>query len=298
MKPINKVWKNGKISKLAITKFNFTQALNYGAAVFEGIRFYETENGPAIFRLEEHLNRFMYSSSVLGMRLKFNKDNLKKAIIELVQLSKLKSGYIRPVAYYEQFKAGASTLNTQVDMLIFIWPWDDQKKQSPVKLKISKDIKLENKITDFKTKLTSYHVSGGVGFLEVQKHGYDLPLYLDKNGYITESVISNIFIFKKNTLYTPKLGNMLAGVTRDSIMSMAKDAGYKMVAKGLKPEFLIDADEIFITGDGIELLPVVKVDDYFFNLTEKWPKTSKLQDYYKQTVNNSESKYHVWLTLV
>lgn len=296
MKPINKVWRNGQISTLAKTKFDFNQALNYGAAVFEGMRFYETDNGPAIFRLDEHLNRFMYSASNLGMRLKFNKDNLKKAIIDLVKLSKLTSGYIRPVAYYDQFKAGANTLNTQVDMLIFVWPWDDHKKQAAVKLKIAKDLRIDAKRVDFKSKITGYYANGIVGFLEVQKHDYDLPLFLDKNGYITESTISNIFIFKKNILYTPKLGNVLSGVTRDSIISIAKDTGFKVVAKSLKPEFIEDADEVFITGDGMELLPVMKVDKYFDNVALVWPKTTKLQDAYYQMVHTSESKYSGWLT--
>lgn len=296
MKPINKVWKNGKITTLDKTKFGFNQALNYGAAVYEGIRFYNTPKGSAVFRLDEHLNRFMYSSSTLGMRLKYNKDNLKKAIIELVKSAKIKSGYIRPIAYYSEFKMGINILNTQVDMLIFIWPWDDSKKQSPVKLKISKYLRLDPKTVDFKAKIAGYYVNGILGFLEVQKYGYDLPLFLDKNGYITESAISNIFIIKKNALYTPKLGNILSGVTRDSIMAIAKDAGFKVIAKDIKPEFLRDADEVFLTGTGIEMLPVIKVDKYFTSKQKKWPQINKLQNYYHQVATGSVSKYDQWLT--
>ncbi|MDD5290078.1 MAG: branched-chain amino acid transaminase [Patescibacteria group bacterium] len=299
MKPINKIWLNGKIVPLEKASFlNFHQGLNYGACVYEGIRFYKTKKGSAIFRLKAHLDRFFYSASVLNMDLGVTKNNFAKAIINLIRVNKATSGYIRPIAFYSEPKMGINIVGAKLTVMVLIWPWQDSLQKKSVKMKIVKIKRLDPATVDLKAKISGYYANGLLGFLEARRAGFDEPLFLDVKGFVAEGAVNNIFIIKNNILYTPKLKNILGGITRDSIIQIARDLKIKVYEKNIRPDFMRQADDIFLTGTGIELEYVTKIDRYFSKNSAPSPVFNALQEQYRKVVTGSVDKYKNWLTLI
>jgi branched-chain amino acid aminotransferase len=299
MNPAKKIWLNGKISSLdKAVSFSFHQGLNYGACVYDGIRFYNTAKGPMIFRLDEHIGRFIYSSSVLRMNLGANKKELIKAVKDTIKANRLSSGYVRPMAYYSEPKMGINILGADLTTVTYVWPWRDVIKEKRVTMKIVKKRRLDGDTVDLNAKISGYYANGLLGFIEARESGFDEPLFLDKNGYIAEGAVNNIFIVKGKCLYTPKSGNILGGITRDTIIKIAPDLGLKVCEKNIKPEFLRTADEIFLTGTGIELERVVKISGYFSLRKDRGSVVPMLEDHYRKIVHGEIKKYKKWLTPV
>jgi branched-chain amino acid aminotransferase len=296
MKPSPNIWINGRIAPISKSKIlSFHQGLNYGACVYEGIRCYRTNQGTSVLRLKEHLDRFFYSASVLSMKLGFTKAQVGQIIRDLIKKNKITSGYIRPIAFYSEPKMGINILNSEVTFLILTWPWDDTKLVDATTLSITKYRRLSPSSIDIKAKISGYYANGLLGFIDAKKAGFDLPLFLDEKGYLTESAISNIFIVKEKTLYTPTTRNILSGITRDTVISITKDLKLKVVEKDMKPEFLKNADEVFMTGTGIQLQAVKEIKGYF--LLEKNPAiTDSINEYYKKISKGEVAKYRKWLT--
>lgn len=297
MKPTNKIWIEGKIKPIEKANlFSFHQGLNYGACIYDGIRFYKNEGKSVIFRLNDHLERFFYSASVLEMNLGIDKKKLEKAIIEVVKANKLNSGYVRPMAFYSEPKMGINILGAKVTVVIFVWPWRDETEEKTVKMKIVTKRRLDPRTVDLKAKIGGYYANGLLGFIEARKNGFDEPLFLDLRGFITEGAVNNIFIVKKGVIYTPKLGNILGGITRASIIQIARDNGFKIVEKNIRPDFLRKADEVFLTGTGIELKRVIKIDNYFSQAKITNSVFAVLQNEYKKVARGEVRKYKNWLT--
>ena len=264
MKPLNKIWINGKIvdlNRLNIPFFN--QGLNYGACVYEGIRFYKTNDGSAIFRLHEHIKRFLYSASVLNMKLNLGEAGLIDGIRAVIKASKLKAGYIRPMAFYSESKMGINIFNSNVTVAILIWSWNQEIVSKEVTMKVSKYKRLDPDSVDLKAKISGYYVNGLLGLIEARKDKYDEPLFLDGDGYLAEGAINNIFLVKDKNLYTPKPSNILGGITRDTIILISQDLGFRVLEKDILPKELNKADEVFLTGTGIEIKIVKKIKDFF-----------------------------------
>jgi branched-chain amino acid aminotransferase len=296
MKPANKIWINGKIAPLAKASFlNFHQGLNYGACVYEGIRFYNTANGPAIFRLKEHVDRFFYSASVLDMDLGLNKKEFREVVKNVAKANKLSSGYIRPMAFYSEPKMGINIIGAELTVAIFVWPWKDVLKEKSVRMKIVKLRRLNPATVDLKAKISGYYANGMLGFIEAKKDGFDEPLFLDAKGFLAEGAVNNIFIVKGETLYTPKPDNILGGITRDSIIKIARDIGIKVHEKNIRPEFICDADEVFLTGTGIELERVIQVQRCFSQKKAAKDTFTKLRDHYRKTIMGNTKKNKTWL---
>ena len=297
MKPLNNIWLNGKITHLKKASFlNFHQGLNYGACVYDGIRFYRTQNGSIIFRLGEHLNRFFYSASVLDMNLGITKKGLGEAIKNLVRANKLTSGYIRPMAFYSEPKMGINIIGAKLTIAVFVWPWRDNLKEKPVKMKIVKMRRLAPSTVDLKAKIGGYYANGLLGFIEARRGGFDEPLFLDVRGFVAEGAVNNIFVVKNKKLYTPRVENILGGITRDTIIRIACDMGMKVYEKNIRPNFLRQADEIFLTGTGIELRRVTKIQGYFLQHQAPQPVFAGLQNQYRKIVAGKISKYKSFLT--
>lgn len=296
MKPSPNIWINGKIAPASKAKiFSFHQGLNYGACVYEGIRCYKTDQDVAVFRLKEHLDRFFYSASVLSMNLGFTKSQVEQAILDLIKKNKITSGYIRPIAFYSEPKMGINILNSEVTFLILTWPWNDTKPIDATTLSITKYRRLSPASVDIKAKIGGYYANGLLGFIDAKKAGFEQPLFLDERGYLTEGAISNIFIVKGKTLYTPTTRNILSGITRDTVISITKDLKLKVIEKDMKPEFLKNADEVFMTGTGIQLQSVKEIKDYF-KLKSASSVADSINEYYKKISKGEVPKYKKWLT--
>lgn len=299
MKPLNKIWIDGKVvdlNRLNIPFFN--QGLNYGACVYEGIRFYETNNGPAIFRLQEHLKRFLYSASVLNMKLNLKEATLTNGIRAIIKANKLRAGYIRPMAFYSESKMGINIFDSTITVIILVWPWRQEAVSKEVTMQVSKYKRLDPDSVDLKAKISGYYANGLLGLIEARNGGYDEPLFLDKNGHLAEGAVNNIFLVKGKNLYTPKPNNILGGITRDTIISITKDLGLKVSEKDILQKEFKKVDEVFLTGTGIEIKIVKKIKNLFLKKSYASPTSNKIAEYYRTIVQGKIAKYKKWLTYV
>ncbi|MBD3252229.1 branched-chain amino acid transaminase [Candidatus Pacearchaeota archaeon] len=283
-------WENAKIHIL-------THSLHYGSGVFEGIRFYESEKGPAVFRLKEHVNRLFHSASVFDMKIKYSKGEIENIILELIRKNNLKSGYIRPLIYFGYGKMGLALKGAPVNIAIAVWPWGAYLGERPIKIKTSSFMRLHPESTIQSAKISGNYMNSILATEEVKKQGYDEALLLDCKGKIAEGPGENIFIVKNNKLITPSVGNILPGITRDSIIKIAFDSGINVEEKEISKEEMLVADEAFFTGTAAEITAIESVDDVFLKKSFG-PVTKKLRDIYLNVVQGKNSRYEDWLKVV
>ena len=298
MKETNYIWMDGKIIPWADAKIHvLTHSLHYGSAVFEGLRFYEAEEGPAIFRLKEHTTRLFYSADTIKLRIPFSEDEINSAIIETVKVNEIKTGYIRPLAFFGYGKMGLRPTGSPVNLSIAVWPWDSYLGANPINVKISPYIRIHPQSTSMDAKITGNYVNSTFAGVDAISNGYEEALLLDFEGNVAEGPGENIFIVKNDIIYTPPKGKILAGITRDSIMTIAEDFGYSVQEKVLKPEDVYDADEAFFTGTAAEVTAIASLDDHPMKF-QTGPITKKLSDTFLSIVKGLNEKYKNWLTIV
>ncbi len=283
-------WKKAKIHVLAHT-------LHYGAGVFEGIRCYETAQGPAVFKLKEHIDRLYYSAGTLKMKIPFSKEEFTEAVKETIRKNSLKAGYIRPICFFGYGKMGLNPEGAPVNCSIAVWPWGKYLGEGAVKVKTSKYIRIHPKSTHADAKICGHYVNSIFASVEVKDKGYDEALLLDYKGNAAEGPGENLFIVKDGKLLTPPLGTILKGITRASIMQLAKDEGIKVEEKTLTLEDVYNAQEAFFTGTAAEVTPIGSLDDKKIGKAPG-PITSKLKDLYMDIVHGKNEKYKNWLTYV
>ena len=289
---------DGKIIPWADAKIHvLTHSLHYGSAVFEGLRFYEAEEGPAIFRLKEHTTRLFYSADTIKLRIPFSEDEINSAIIETVKVNEIKTGYIRPLAFFGYGKMGLRPTGSPVNLSIAVWPWDSYLGANPINVKISPYIRIHPQSTSMDAKITGNYVKSTFAGVDAISNGYEEALLLDFEGNVAEGPGENIFIVKNDIIYTPPKGKILAGITRDSIMTIAEDFGYSVQEKVLKPEDVYDADEAFFTGTAAEVTAIASLDDHPMKF-QTGPITKKLSDTFLSIVKGLNEKYKNWLTIV
>ena len=289
---------DGKIIPWADAKIHvLTHSLHYGSAVFEGLRFYETEEGPAIFRLKEHTTRLFYSADTIKLRIPFSEDEINSAIIETVKVNEIKTGYIRPLAFFGYGKMGLRPTGSPVNLSIAVWPWDSYLGANPINVKISPYIRIHPQSTSMDAKITGNYVNSTFAGVDAISNGYEEALLLDFEGNVAEGPGENIFIVKNDIVYTPPKGKILAGITRDSIITIAEDFGYSVQEKVLKPEDVYDADEAFFTGTAAEVTAIASLDDHPMKF-QTGPITKKLSDTFLSIVKGLNEKYKNWLTIV
>jgi len=295
----SKIWMDGKFVAWEKAQIHvLTHTLHYGGGVFEGIRFYETSKGPAIFRLKEHIDRLFYSASKLDMKVPYTKKDLSEAIIQLVKLNKIKGGYIRPLIYFGYGKMGLDPRNCVVNVAIALWPWGAYLGDKPVKVKISRFMRIHPATTYADAKICGHYVNSIIASLEVHKKGYDEALLMDYKGYLAEGPGENVFIVKKGTLLTPKLGRVLAGITRKSIMQIAKDLKIPVKEKNISKKELLQADEAFYTGTAAEVSPISKINNKKIGKPTVGPITKELKEIFTQAIHGKIPKYTKWLTFI
>jgi branched-chain amino acid aminotransferase len=298
MQKAKKIWFNGRFLDWEKAKIHLlTHSLHYGSAVFEGIRCYQTEKGPAVFRLPEHLERFFFSAKSISMKTPFSKEEIKEAILKTIKINRLKECYIRPIAWFAK-GMGLHTKGIPVQVAIATWPWKAYLGEKPIKVKISKFIRIHPESTISDAKISGNYINSILASQEAKKAGFDEALLLDYQGYLAEGPGENIFIAKDNQLFTPERGSILPGITRDSIIKIARDLGIKVIEKKITPEELKLADEAFFVGTAVEVCPIKRVDNILVNKGKVGEITKKIRDFYQKIVRGKEKKYLKWLTFV
>ena len=295
----NVLWFDGKfVSDKEASVSVMSHTLHYGSGVFEGVRAYSTDNGPAIFRLEDHTKRFFNSARLLGMELPFDEETLNRAQKEVISRNKFSSAYIRPVAFYSDHALGVYPKDKNVvRVVIAAWEWENY-------FNIADDAGMDVVTSTFKrqsvssvltkAKVNGYYVNSMLALQEAKAKGYQEAVLFDANGFIAEGSSANIFLVKDGVLYTPTDANILPGITRASVIQLAGDFGLQVIEKNLTRDELYLADEFFFTGTAAEVSPVGTVDGLNVGSGKVGSITAKIRDAYHQTVQGKNKKYLGW----
>jgi len=293
------IWMDGKLVPWKDAKIHVvSHTLHYGDGVFEGIRCYETEQGPAIFKLKEHIDRLYYSADCLKMKIPFSKEEFINAVKETVKANNLKSGYIRPLIIYGYGKMGVNPEGAPVNCSISVWPWGKYLGEGAIRVKTSKYCRIHPKSTYMGAKICGHYANSILASIEVKDAGYDEALLLDYKGDVAEGPGENLFIAKDGKLITPSLGTILTGITRASVIQLAKDNGIEVEEKTLKLEEVYNADEALFTGTAAEVTSIGSLDDKKIGNGEIGPITAKLKNIFMDIVHGKNEKYKDWLTYV
>ena len=292
------IWMDGKLTHWKDAKVHvLTHSLHYGSGVFEGIRYYSTDNGSAVFRLSDHISRLFNSANTINMRIPFSEEEIVAAVIETVGINEIKSGYIRPIAFFGYGKVGLKPEGAPVNLSIAVWPWETYLGAYPVKIKTSSFIKIHQKSSSTESKITGNYINSILASIEATSSGYDEALLLDSAGKIAEGPGENIFIVRNGALYTPPIGNILPGITRDTVITLAGDADYEVYETPLTLEDIYDADEAFFTGTAAEITSIAKVDNVALK-NSNGTVTIKIRETYLDVVQGKNSDYEKWLSFV
>ena len=299
-----KIWMNGQLVDWWDAKIHLlTHALHYGTGVFEGIRAYPTANGPAVFRLAEHMDRLRNSAKIYLIDVPYSTEELVEATRQMLVANELASGYIRPIVYLGYGEMGLNPLPCKVDVAIAAWPWGsylgDEGVRNGIRMKISSWQRPDPNATPPASKNTGMYVNSAMAKVEALKSGYDEAIMLSPQGYVSECTGENIFVVRNGVLITPPVsGGALEGLTRHSIMTIAKDQGYEVKEGNLLRSDLYTADEAFICGTAAEVVPVQSVDDRIVGEGKPGPITKELQSIYFATVRGEVDRYKDWLFYV
>ena len=304
MKEIGKIWMNGNLVPFKDAKVHvLTHALHYSTSIFEGIRCYNTPNGPAIFRLPEHVDRFFNSAKMYGMKIRYTKKQISDAIIKTVKASKLKECYIRPLAYYGYGTMGLTPILNKVDVSISCWEWkmgeSKAGKVSGAKCKISKWIRIDSRSQPMQAKSAANYSNAALARVEALKNGYDEAIMLNYKGNIAEGSAENIFIVKNGTIKTPPLtADILDGITRNSVIRLIKSKKRKLVEKNITVNELLKADEVFMTGTAAEVKSVTKINKTTIGDGKPGKITKELQRSFMDIVMGKNQKFLSWLKYI
>lgn len=299
--PTPKIWMNGKLVDWDKAQVHvLTHTLHYGTGVFEGIRAYETSDGPAIFRLTEHIKRLHSSAKIMGMELPYSVDELVAATKETVVSTGLPSCYIRPIAYYGYGEMGLNTLPCTVDVAIACWPWGaylgENALTKGVRMKISSWTRHDHNTMPPAAKTVGNYVNSSLAKVEALKAGYDEAIMLSPHGFVAECTGENIFVSRHGVIITPPLSaGALEGITQSSVTRIAHDLGYEVQVGNLARSDLYIADEIFVCGTAAEVSAVNSVDDRVVPCPG--PMTAAIGEVYGKAVRGQDDRYRDWCEL-
>jgi branched-chain amino acid aminotransferase len=297
-----KIWMDGELVPWDEARVHvLTHSLHYGSGVFEGIRTYSTADGPAVFRLTDHIERMLDSATLIMMEIPYSRDELVEACKLTVRESGLDSCYVRPIAYLGYGEIGLNPLPCPVNVAIAVWPWGaylgEESLAKGVRVKVSSWRRMDPNINPVAAKSTGIYINSSLAKVEAVKSGYDEAILLNTHGFVAECTGENVFIVRDGTLVTPTLASgALGGITRDSIMTIARDLGYEVVEEQLLRHDLYLADEAFLTGTAAEVVPIRSVDDRVIG--DPGEITRKLQETYLATVHGQVERYKDWLEYV
>ncbi|HEY5634340.1 MAG TPA: branched-chain amino acid transaminase [Burkholderiaceae bacterium] len=298
-----KIWYDGKLVEWRDAKLHvLTHSLHYGMAVFEGVRAYETADGPSVFRLREHTQRLFNSAKIFQMKIPHSFETILEAQREVVRANALKSCYIRPIVWIGSQKLGVSAKGNTIHASIAAWPWGaylgEDGLAKGIRVKTSSYSRHHVNVSLVRAKASGYYINSILAHQEVAAHGYDEALLLDTEGYVSEGAGENVFIVRNGRVYTPDLASCLDGITRDSLITMARDLGLEVIEKRITRDEMYCADEAFFTGTAAEVTPIRELDDRTIGEGRRGPVTEKLQSLFFDVVNGRSDKYRHWLTKV
>ena len=303
-----KIWMDGLMVDWREAKIHvLSHTLHYGCGAFEGVRAYNTVNGTAIFRLEEHTERLFNSAKILRMNIPFSKEEVMQAQKDVVRENKLESCYLRPLTWIGDKKLGVSPKGNTIHLMVAAWPWGaylgEEGMQRGIRVKISSYTRHHVNITMTQAKAVSNYTNSILANMEATDDGYDEAILLDTNGFVSEGAGENLFIIKDGVVYTPDASaGALNGITRNTVMHICKDLGLELVQKRISRDEVYICDEAFFTGTAAEVTPIRELDrielgkgDY---VGTRGPITEKIQSAFFDIVNGRNSKYSHWLARV
>ena len=297
-----KIWMDGELVDWRDAKIHvLSHTLHYGCGAFEGVRAYDTVNGTAIFRLQEHTERLFNSAKILRMKIPFSQEEVNEVQRTVVRENNLKSGYIRPLTWIGSQKLGVSPKGNQIHLMVAAWTWraylgEDGMKRG-IRVKTSSYTRHHVNITMTQAKAVSNYTNSILANMEALDDGYDEALLLDASGFVSEGAGENLFIIKGGVIYTPDLSaGALNGITRNTVFHIAKDLGLEIVQKRITRDEIYIADEAFFTGTAAEVTPIRELDRIEIGAGSRGPITEKIQTAFFDIVNGRNPKYAHWLT--
>ncbi|MBL8437742.1 MAG: branched-chain amino acid transaminase [Zoogloeaceae bacterium] len=297
------IWYDGKLVPWReATTHVLTHSLHYGLAVFEGVRAYNTVKGTAIFRLAEHTERLINSGKIYMMTIPYSKQALMDAQLEVVRANKLESCYLRPIAFYGSEKMGISTRGSTVHVAIAAWPWGaylgEDGLARGIRVKTSSFSRHHVNVSMCRAKYSGTYANSILANLEATQDGYDEALLLDTDGFVAEGAGENLFVVKDGRIYEPEIASALIGITRASVIQVAKEFGYEVTAKRLTRDDIYTADEAFFTGTAAEVTPIRELDNRPIGEGTRGPVTEKIQTRFFDIVNGRAPEYEQWLSFI
>ena len=301
---VEKIWMDGELVDWRDAQIHvLSHALHYGSGVFEGIRAYETDRGPAVWHLDEHLRRLYRSAKLYHLEIPYAPEALTEGTKELIRANRLDSCYIRPLVFRGYGEMGVNPLDAPVNVVIAVWPWGaylgEDAIERGVRVKVSSWRRNPQNSLPSAAKATGQYINSVLAKVESLKGGYDEAIMLNEHGYITDGSGENIFIVRRGVLFTPPTqAGSLDGITRESVITLARERGYQVREENLVRTDLYNAEECFFTGTAAELTPIREVDDRDVGEGHRGPVTKELQSAFFAATKGEDPKHSDWLTYV
>ena len=297
------IWLNGELVPWRQAQVHvLTYTLHYGIGVFEGVRAYQTPRGASFFRLRDHTARLFDSAHILQIEVPFTVEQLMAAQCEVFAANELKEGYLRPVVYLGSEAMGLRAVDLSVSAAIACWPWPDymdpESRERGITVRTSSYTRHHVNITMCKAKANGNYINSILALREAQDAGCDEALLLDNEGYVAEGTGENIFVVKNNVIHTPELTSCLPGITRDTILTFARELGFEIIERRITRDEVYIADEAFFTGTAAEVLPIRELDGRRVGDGRRGPVTERLQSLYFDQVRGLRDAHPEWHTLV
>ncbi len=297
------IWYDGELVPWReATTHVLTHSLHYGLGVFEGVRAYKTDKGPAIFRMREHTDRLFRSAHIVGIKIPFDKEVINAAMRDVVGKSNLDSAYIRPICFYGSEGMGLRADNLRVHVVVAAWHWGaylgEENMEKGIRIRTSSFTRHHINAAMCRAKVTGHYFNSIMALHEAQSCGYDEALLLDAQGYVMEGSGENIFIVRDGSIYTPNLSSVLDGITRDTIFQLAAEIGNLVQEKQITRDEVYIADEAFFTGTAAEVTPIRELDGRTIGSGCRGLLTEELQSLYFDQVHGRRTQHPEWLTVV
>jgi len=299
-----RVWHNGALIPWDDANVHIlTHTLHYGLGVFEGIRCYRSDDGAGnVFRLKEHVARLFDSARIVEIAMSYDHDAIETAILDTLRANRMSEGYIRPLVYLGAGAMGLLPKDNPTQVAIIVWPWGaylgEEGLERGIRAKVSSYARHHPNVSLTKSKTCGDYVNSILAKREVTRLGYDEAIMLDTNGLVAECSGENIFIVRRGRLLTPPLVSVLEGITRDSVIRIARDKGIEVVEQSITRDEVYCAEEMFLTGTAAEITPVREVDDRKIGAGSRGPVTKTIQSTFFEAVKGRDRKYESWLTPV
>lgn len=297
------IWQNGQLVPWReATVHVLTHTLHYGVGVFEGVRAYDTPKGPCIFRLEAHTRRLFNSAHILGLKIPYSPAEVSAAQQAVFAANDLREGYLRPMVHLGAEAMGLRAKDLSVNLIVAAWPWpnymEPESREKGISVRTSSYTRHHVNITMCKAKANGNYINSILALHEALDAGCDEALMLDNEGYVAEGTGENVFIVRDGVIHTPELTSCLDGITRDSVITLAREAGYDIIERRITRDEVYIADEAFFTGTAAEVLPIRQLDGRKIGDGARGPITEQLQSLYFDQVRGARDAHPDWLTPV